>query len=249
VVQTLSARRGSVRASVGFVERNYLYRDVTLRIVRRGRTVANRPIEKFGCRACFESRPFELTIRDLDGGEPEVLVDLYTGGAHCCSITLILRYDRGRYRATLGYWGNFGSELVDLDGDRRPEFAAYDERFVYTFAAYVFSAAPVQIWDYRQGKLVDVTRRFPKLVRADAASHWKRYLSERGEKETDVRSVVAAYVADQYLLGNPSEAKRALDLALKRGDLGRGKTLLGWPAGTAFVAELTKDLRKWRYRR
>ena len=62
-----------------------------------------------------------------------------------------------------------------------------------------------------------------------------------------MRAYVAAYVADQYLLGRPDEAKRVLNLALKRGDLGRGKTLLGTPAGTAFVAELTKDLRKWGY--
>ena len=39
--------------------------------------------------------PRPLTVRDLDGdGEPEVLVDLYTGGAHCCFYTVILRFDR-----------------------------------------------------------------------------------------------------------------------------------------------------------
>ena len=38
-----------------------------------------------------------------------------------------------------------------------------------------------------------------------------------------------------------------LDEALRRGDLGRGKSLLGWPAGTAFVAKLMRDLKKWGY--
>ncbi len=34
-----------------------------------------------------------LQVVDLDGdGEPEVLVDAYTGGAHCCALTEILRF-------------------------------------------------------------------------------------------------------------------------------------------------------------
>ena len=178
-----------------------------------------------------------------------MLVDLFSGGAHCCSLTLILRYDPAarRYRSTLADWGNYGSRLVDLDRDRRPEFSAYDERFVYTFTAYVFSAAPIQIWRYRQGALVDDTRNFPGLIGRDAAAIWKTYLKGRNEKDIDVRAYIAAYVADQYLLGRADEAKRVLALALGRGDLGRGQTLLGTPAGTAFVAELTKDLRRWGY--
>jgi hypothetical protein len=247
VPQTLSAQRGPVRASVSFVERNYLYQRVTLRIVRAGRTLVDEPIQRTGCSACLDSRPVAVQVRDLDGGEPEVLVDLFTGGAHCCSITLILRYDHGRYRSTLGYWGNYGYRLVDLDHDGLPEFSAFDERFVYTFTAYVFSAAPIQIWKYRQGRFVDVTRDFPAAIRKDAASTWKLYLQGRRQKDVDVRSYVAAYVADQYLLGRPDEATRVLDLALRRGDLGRGKSLLGLPAGRAFVAALMHDLRQWGY--
>jgi hypothetical protein len=96
-----------------------------------------------------------------------------------------------------------------------------------------------------QGKLVDVTRRFPALVRKNVVSLRHEYEQRRTEKDIDVRAFVAAYVADQYLLGRPDEAKRALDLALRRGDLSRGPRGLGWPAGRAFVAELLRDLRKW----
>ena len=93
-------------------------------------------------------------MRDLDGGEPEVLVDMFTRGAHCCSVTLILRWDAAanRYRSRLGDFGNYGRRLVDLDHDGLPEFSAFDERFIYAYTAYVFSAAPPQILDYRQGK-------------------------------------------------------------------------------------------------
>jgi hypothetical protein len=251
VPETLSGRSGSVRASVSYIERDYLYDHLRVKIVRAGRTVLDVPIQQAGCRDCAEYRPVSVKVRDLDGGEPEVLVDLFSGGAHCCVFTFILRYDEAakRYRSTLAYWGNYGSRLVDLDRDGRPEFSAFDERFVYTFTAYVFSAAPIQIWSYRQGRLVDVTRSFPALIRKDAASTWKTYLKGRNEKDVDMRAYVAAYVADQYLLGRPAEAKRVLDLALERGDLGRGKTLLGSPAGKSFVAVLMKDLRRWGYLR
>jgi subtilisin-like proprotein convertase family protein len=251
VTETMSARRGPVRASVSFVERDYQFETLRLKVVRRGRTVVDAPIAQAGCRDCADYRPVSVAVRDLDGGEPEVLVDLFSGGAHCCDFTLVLRYDAAakRYRSSLEYWGNYGYRVVDLDRDGLPEFSAFDERFVYTFTAYVFSAAPVEIWKYRQGKLVDVTRDFPVQIRKDAAADWRLYLTGRRQKYVDLRSYVAAYVADQYLLGRPEEAKRALDLALKRGDLGKGKDLLGLPSGAAFVAELMKDLRAWGYLR
>jgi hypothetical protein len=162
--------------------------------------------------------------------------------------TLILRWDAAaaKYRAKLAYWGNYGTRLADLDGDGLPEFSAFDERFVYEYTAYVFSSAPIQIWSYRQGRLVDVTRDYPALIEKSAATNLGYYNKGRGQKDVDVRSYVAAYAADQYLLGDPAEAQRLLKLALKRGDLG-DKSLLGLPAGTRFAAVLKRDLRRWGY--
>lgn len=249
--QTMSARRGSVAATVTYTERNFMFEKLRVKVTRAGRTALDVPIQKAGCPDCANDRPSKVSVRDLDGGEPEVLVDLYSGGAHCCLFTLILRWDAeaGRYRSKLGYWGNYGSRLADLDGDGLPEFAAFDERFIYEYSAYVFSSAPIQIWRYRAGRLVDVTRRFPALIERSAKTNLGYYRKGRGQKDVDVRSYVAAYVADQYLLGRRAEGKRLLDLALERGDLGRGATLLGLPAGSAFVRVLMRDLKRWGYLR
>jgi subtilisin-like proprotein convertase family protein len=246
VPQALSARKGLIRAEVGFVETNYRYERIGVKVVRAGRTALDARIQRL-CSGCGDFRPVSVRLRDLDGGEPEVLVGMYSGGAHCCSVVLVLRYDAARraYRSKLLDFGNYGYRLVDIDRDGLPELSAYDERFVYTFTPYVFSAAPIQIWRYRQGRLVDVTRSYPALIRGDAESLWRTYLRGRKEQDVDVRAYVAAYVADQYLLDRPDEAERALDVALARGDLHKGTP--GWPAGPKFVAELSRLLRKWGY--
>lgn len=251
VPQVLSAHRATVAATVTFTERDFLFEQLHVKITRAGHTALDVPIEKAGCRDCAHDRPSAVKVRDLDGGEPEVLVDLYSGGAHCCLFTLILRWDAaaGRYRPSLGYWGNYGSRLADLDGDGLPEFSAFDERFVYAYTAYVFSSAPIRIWSYRAGKLADVTRSFPALIEKSATTNLGYYRKGRAEKNTDVRSYVAVYVADEYLLGDSAEGKRVLDLALRRGDLSHDDPLLGLPAGKAFVAALMRDLGRWGYTR
>ena len=113
-----------------------------------------------------------VRVRDLDrDGEPEVLVDLYSGGAHCCFYTDVYRYvARSRtYRPTVGYWGDLSPRLADLGGDGRPEFRTGDDRFAYVFGSFAASAFPIRILRFDHGRFVDVTRHFPRLVRRDAA--------------------------------------------------------------------------------
>jgi subtilisin-like proprotein convertase family protein len=249
VPQRLTAERGPVRASVTFQERDFLFEKLRVKVERGGRTVVDAPIQRLRCPDCGQNRPVSVRIRDLDGGEPEVLVDMYTGGAHCCSNLLVLRYDAAArtYRPTLLDFGNYGYRIVDLDHDGLPELSAFDERFLYTFTAYVFSAAPPRISQYRQGKLLDVTRRFPGEIRNSAKVLAKTVFKLPPETDVDARAYVAAYVADQYLLGRPEEARRTLDFALAHGKLYSGKEHLGTPAGRSFLAVLDKLLRQWGY--
>ena len=232
VPETLSGHSGGVTATVTYTERNFSYDKLRLKIVRSGRTAIDVPIQRAGCKDCQDIRPSTVRVRDLDGGEPEVLVDLYTLGAHCCSITLILRWDPAahRYRSNLEFWGNYGMKLADLDHDGLPELSAFDERFIYAYTAYVFSDAPPQIFDYRQGKLVDVTRKFPAKIRANAAYALKQFVHlKKAPTGFDPRAFVAVYVADQYLLGRPDLAKKALDVRSRRGSCTGGRRTSGRP--------------------
>jgi hypothetical protein len=245
-----SAGGGAVVATIKFVQTNGAYKQLRLKVVRAGATVVDSPVERLGCRDCNTFRPVSVRVRDLDGGDPEVLVELYTQGAHCCTVLLALRYDAAghAYRPKLFFFGNYGYRLADLNHDGHPEVVASDERFIYAYGPYVFSAAPPRISQYRQGRLIDVTRRFPAEIRSNAAKVGKEFLTkQRPPKDVDLRTYVAVYVADQYLLERPGEAKRALDYALGHGFLYSGSEYLGTPAGRSFIAVLMRDLRRWGY--
>lgn len=242
VVERKTSSSGAVTASLSFRELGFVYENMRVQIVRRGRTVlAARPARPVGP----GWRPVDIRAVDLDGdGEPEVIADYYSGGAHCCTVSEIYRFAGGRYREKPHFWGNPGYRLRGLDADRRPELVTVDDRFFYAFTAYVFSGAPILIFDYDRGALRDVTRRFPGAVARDAARLLHSYGTIRGKRE-DARGLLAAYVADEYLLGHPERGWRVVDAALRRGDL--SPSFAGQPKGAAYVRALRAFLRKTGY--
>jgi subtilisin-like proprotein convertase family protein len=251
VVTVERGRSGSVVAELSYRESNDVYREPRLRIVRDGRVALDRPLPRVGCGggACPGWRPAgPPVVRDLDAdGEPEVIVDEYSGGAHCCTYSVLFRRAGGGYSTLVHRWGNVGYRLLDLDRDGRPELRSADDRFAYAFTAYATSLDPVQVWRYEHGRLVDVTRSFPGAVAADARAAWRLYLRERRARPREVRGVLAAWLADQLLLGRSAAGWRALDAAYRRGDLGRGPRLYGYPAGTRYLAALRAFLRRTGY--
>jgi len=244
VVQKTAARAGAVRAELTFREVEYRFTSVRLKIYRRGK-LAFDGAPSGGCRSCrgVLTSDHALQTVDLDrDGEPEVLVDLYTGGAHCCFFTLVYRYDPGRhtYRRLAHWWGNTGYALRDLDRDGRFELLSGDDRFAYAFTPFAASADPIQIWSYRSGRLVDTTRSFPAAVRSDADRLWQAYLQDRKEKSADVRGVLAAYLADTVLLGKGAEGWKRLQEALRRGELSPAAEV--GPTGAAYLKAVVKLL-------
>jgi hypothetical protein len=191
----------------------------------------------------FDTIP-PLRVSDLDAdGEPEVLVSAFTGGAHCCFVAqiLALKADAGGYDIGARDFGNGGFELKDLDGDGQPEFVATDESFAYAFTAYAFSGRPIVISHYDHGTFVDVTKAYPRLVRRDARSYWRGYLSLRRNKDGSARGQIAPWAADQYRLGKRAYARAVLKREARRGYLGK-------PAGAAkFIKKLDRFLRRGGY--
>ena len=115
------------------------------------------------------------------------------------------------------------------------------------FTAFAASPFPVQIWHFDGGRLRDVTRAFPDQVEQDAKELWRLYQRER--RDEDVRGVLAAWQADQYLLGREDAGWLELERALKRGDL-QGPNGF-WPTGRRYLrgpAGLSREDRLRRLR-
>lgn len=232
VVQSQSARLGSTEARLSYRERSGAYPWVRLRIARSGNVLFDAAPKRLReCRTCGYEGPLVWTrpgralhVRNLDGDrEPEVFVDLYWGGVHCCFYTDVYRYlpRLPAYRLTVGFWGNLQPKVVDLDRDGRPEFRTGDDRFAYVFSCFACSAFPIRIFRFDHGRFVDVTRGFPNLVRRDAAQLWPSYRAEL-RKPGVVRSVggiLPAWLADQYLLGRGPAGWPVVRRAVRRGEL------------------------------
>ena len=101
VVETVRRSLGSVRAELS-------YRERTSSTATRGCASSPRwgaletPLRRLGCGGCPSWRPVGVVVGDLDGGEPAVILDAFTGGAHCCTYSEIFRFDRacGSHRRT-----------------------------------------------------------------------------------------------------------------------------------------------------
>ena len=209
---SFSEQSGEVQADYTDETGSFCSETPMLKISRAGRTSFEQVLQPEGfCRMQREG----FRVQDLDGdGEPEVMLDFFSGGAHCCLSSQIFGYDRAtsQYQITEHYWGDGDTrKLEDLNQDGIFEFLSYDTRFAYTFASFAGSGFPIQIWQYRQGKMIDVTRQFPTLVYNDATRYWQLYSQARAE-DREVKGLLAAYLANKYLLNQSEDGwKRVRD--------------------------------------
>src|SRR3954453_7633987 len=254
---TKSLTGGQVTATLSWQKGEIFAEHPHLQIVRAGAALFDQDLED-RCKACnyLADADTALTIRDLDGdGEPEVLVDTYSGGAHCCTITPIFRWDGVGgvgYRRVTGLFGNVGYSLDDLDRDGRPEFVTADDSFAYEFTAYAFSEFPLRILAYgtdRSGRtaLRDVTAGYASMVAHEAAAFRKEIPKQR--HGGDPRGVIAAYVADLYRLGRQKQANAYLQSALRRELLKSpfdGDPDI-WPTQRRYITALKRFLKNHGY--
>ena len=250
VVET--AVDGSVRADFSFDydARDYRFTNPHLTISRGGSVLLDAAVPAPPDTEVQPARYFahkkSVAVHDLDGGgEPEVVLDLYSGGAHCCWYTQVYRYtaSANAYLMVTHGWGNAGYRSVDLDHNGLPEFVSGDDRFAYVFTDFADSSWPVQIWSYRSGRFIDVTRKHPALIRRDARREW-RWAFATQRRAYNV-GFLAAWTADQCLLRHCKSAFKQLGALRRQGRIG-----LGWDRTTRrYLVHLHKFLRRTGYLR
>jgi len=204
--QTFTEKQSSrgLAATLTYSERSdFGYRDQRLVVRRAGRAALDVRLTPESSR-WPAPRGGALSLRDLDGGEPEVLVGIFTGGANCCYGLYVFRHADGRYRGSFFNAGKGGLVVANLDRRGPPELRGADERFQYLFSSGIESITPVRIYRFRAGRLVAVTREFDALVRESERETWRiaRKLWQMGGNP---HTVLAAWAATKYLLGEGSE--------------------------------------------
>jgi len=182
-----------------------------IRIMRSG-TVAF--FDDIVCRFCMpfgRGKPPKAVhvVRLAPGEEPVVIVDLDTGGAHCCETSEIYEWTGTAYRRIEQDWGDPAYGLSDLRRDGTIDFVTADDRFAYEFTDYAHSLMPIRIWQLESGSLLDVTRAFRPEVQRDAARMWHWYAVGR-RSDDGVRGALAAWAGDEALLGRWAAARAVL---------------------------------------
>jgi hypothetical protein len=157
----------------------------------------------------------EVVLKDLDGDRSsEIVVRTFSGGAHCCTSIKIYSWRGDRFVKTeTGFMDGQGGTFQDLDGDGRQEILSYDNAFLYAFSSYAGSFPPSLIYTFRNGKLEDVTRKYPKPLRSQLQAMFKTFQERRHQGE--INGVLAGYVAQKALLG---EFKQGWDFMMANYD-------------------------------
>jgi hypothetical protein len=236
----------SVSARVGVVGTSS---QLVLAITRNGRVAYSRAVTASGCRrgcrdVAVPPGKSPLHVLDLDGNsEPEVVLGLFSGGANCCFIDQVFSFDP-RTRTYVKSQHNFlnaGATLARLGGHW--VLRSGDSRITEAgFTDTADSGTPIQIWRFAGGAFTDVTRRYPKLIRADAAM-WLRLFNRHLSNGV---GLIAAWAADEDLLGRSAMVDTTLRSLAAQHKL---RTPLGLPhdSATQFVAQLEKLLHKLGY--
>ncbi|MGD0199095.1 MAG: hypothetical protein ABSC56_14475 [Solirubrobacteraceae bacterium] len=250
--ESVSASSGNVSARLTYVHSPKSvvapFSDLYLTIARAGKSIYGAPVSNTACgNECWPNVPDALRVLDVEAdGEPDVLLNLYTSGAHCCNATDVFRYDAARnsYLGVLHVWGDPGYSLRRLDGSKPYEFVTADDRFAYEFAAYAYSGLPIEILRLRGDAFLDVTPSYPKLVAGDAAEQWRSYRENEGAGFG--LGFLAAWAADEYSLGRRSAVAGTLARLERSGGL-YNEPGAPWTGGAKFVTRLEQFLDKYGY--
>ncbi len=251
---TQTSTSGDVTATFTYAGKYPNYTGLHLSITKSGSVLYDAAVQSKACgKYCAPgatgAKASSVQITDLDDiGQPNVILSLYSGGAHCCSIVQVFTYDPGTmtYSKVEKNFGDPGARIEDLNHDQHFEFVTGDDSFAYAFTDYAASGLPLQILSFAGSGFRDVTNSYPALIRKDAASWLKTYRKIDHGKDIDSMGVIAAWAADEYRLGKVSATNRYLNQQARAGHL---KSPLGAsvPQGQKFVTKLEKFLRKHGY--
>jgi hypothetical protein len=190
------------------------------------------------CSDSCDTPVYSISAYDLEGnGKKEIILERYTGGAHCCTIMEICTIKNGNFKTMDSlFWGNSLFDISDLDKDGELEISGFDDRYAYAFTNFAQSRFPILIYRFRNGKLHLVNKEFEDKV-LDEINTLKEELKEytdagfecpqTADEETfntdagAVQAILAAIVGNFETLGMADKGYQLINKVYKCPDKGK----------------------------
>jgi hypothetical protein len=185
----------------------------------------------------FEGWIDTMSVIDFNGdGKKNLIISVYTGGAHCCVVVFNGVMENGKFKIpdTL-FIGNAGYNIEDIDKDGVLELETASDMFAYAFTNYAETRFPPRFYRVKNNKFVNVTKNYPKPVN-DYIKELKQDLKEFTDKgfecyginddtfNTDagsVKTILAAITACYHSIGEVSKGYDLIDKYYKCPDKGK----------------------------
>lgn len=181
-------------------------------------------------------------------GMPSVVLDLYSGGAHCCTIEQVYSFNAksSAVRKTERNFGDPGVQLVKLGAHGSFDLLSADDTFAYAFTDFAASGLPIQVLNFSHHAFHEITRSFPDLITKDANQWMSAFRAQASTHYRDSVGVVAAWAADEDMLGHSAAVVRFLAGQAKAGHLNSVLYPVAF-SGQKYVIALKNFLRKHGY--
>jgi len=175
----------------------------------------------------FEERVESISEASLSSdGKKTILIDVYSGGAHCCNTLYAckIKYDKLVFTDTL-YLADSYFDVEDIDKDGKEEILANDMMFAYAFTNFAETRAPYVVYTIENDKFKNISKKFPKIFRAQI-DEWMQDLqvfidsSYQCAPEGDdgfnsdagsVKTLLAAITANYYTIGEVYKGYELID--------------------------------------
>jgi hypothetical protein len=200
----------------------------------------------------FGVRLNEMTGKDIDGdGQPEIVIEGYSGGAHCCWTYGFISLTTPPRVASIR--NNHPFALKELKG--RPVVYTNDGAFDYFEGPYVASPRADVYLNLQDGKFRDIgtelvpeyDRRIAEEKKLLTPEKLQAFLATRSDPDFEVKSAILTIVIEYLYSGREQEAWEALAEMWPPGDRPRIQAAIVKARAGGLLSQLSGKVEKQEY--